>query len=238
MKRLFQALAKTSDGAFVIDGHHRIIFWNQAAEDMLGYTPAEVAGLHCFNILGGQDEQGRTLCQRFCRVAIQAERDETLPNRDVFVTSRTGEGRWLNMTTFAYTSNDKKIGRVIVHLFRDVTENKDYQRFVKQVLAASEWLHRYDSHQALSSDTAKPQTGDLTVRESQVLELLTQGLRTSEIAGTLIISQSTVRNHVQNILGKLGVHSRLQAIAHAYQNGLIINRGLQRADDSAWRRGA
>jgi PAS domain S-box-containing protein len=47
MKRLFQSLAKTSDGAFVIDSRHRIIFWNQAAEALLGYTPAEVAGLQC-----------------------------------------------------------------------------------------------------------------------------------------------------------------------------------------------
>lgn len=155
MKRLFQSLANTSDGAFVIDGRHRIIFWNQAAEALLGYTPAEVAGLQCYEILGGRDEQGRTLCQRFCRVAIQAERGETFPNRDVFVSTRTGEGCWLNVTTFAYTSSNKTIGQVIVHLFRDVTENKDYRRFFNQVSAASERLHQYDSHQALSSNTAK-----------------------------------------------------------------------------------
>lgn len=225
MKRLFQSLAKTSDGAFIIDGRHRIIFWNQAAETMLGYTPAEVAGLQCYEILGGRDEQGRTLCQRFCRVAIQAERGDTLPNRDVFVSSRSGEGRWLNVTTFAYTSRDKTIGQVIVHLFRDVTENKDYQRFFNQVSAASAQLHQYDRHQDLSSEKPNPQAGNLTERESQVLELLAQGLPTSEIAGTLIISQSTVRNHVQNILGKLGVHSRLEAIAHAYQQGMIEMSG-------------
>ena len=127
----------------------------------------------------------------------------------------------MNVTTFAYTSSDKTIGQVIVHLFRDVTENKDYQRFFNQVSAASERLHQNDSHQDLSSDTVKSQVGGLTERESQVLELLAQGLPTSDIAGTLIISQSTVRNHVQNILGKLGVHSRLEAIAYAYQHGMI-----------------
>jgi two-component system nitrate/nitrite response regulator NarL len=48
-------------------------------------------------------------------------------------------------------------------------------------------------------------------------------LDTNEIASTLIISPSTVRNHVQNILGKLGVHSRLEAIAYVYQHGLMEN---------------
>lgn len=225
MRRLFQSLANTSDGAFVIDGRHRIIFWNQAAEAMLGYTPAEVAGLQCYEILGGRDEQGRTLCKRFCRVAIQAERGETFPNQDVFVSSRTGEGCWLNVTTFAYTSSDKTIGQVIVHLFRDVTENKENQRFVNQVLSASERLHANGNYQTPSSTTVKPYSTDLTVRESQVVEMLAQGLSTSEIAGTLIISPSTVRNHVQNILGKLGVHSRLEAIAHAYQQGMINING-------------
>jgi DNA-binding NarL/FixJ family response regulator len=50
---------------------------------------------------------------------------------------------------------------------------------------------------------------------------LAQGLGTNEIAATLTISPSTVRNHVQNILGKLGVHSRLEAITYAYQHGMI-----------------
>jgi DNA-binding NarL/FixJ family response regulator len=125
------------------------------------------------------------------------------------------------VTTFAYTSGDKSIGQVIVHLFRDVTENKENQRFVNQVLSASERLHQNGNYQTPSSTTAKSHSTDLTVRESQLLEILAQGFSTSEIASTLVISQSTVRNHVQNILGKLGVHSRLEAIAHAYQYGMI-----------------
>jgi PAS domain S-box-containing protein len=221
MKRLFQSLAKTSDGAFVIDGRHRIIFWNQAAEDMLGYTPEEVAGLQCYEILGGRDEQGRTLCQRFCRVAVQAEKGETLPTRDVFASSRSGEGHWLNVTTFAYTSSSNSIGQVIVHLFRDVTENKENQRFVNQVMSASERLHQNGDYQTPSATTAKSHSADLTNRESQVLEMLARGIGTSEIASTLVISQSTVRNHIQNVLGKLGVHSRLEAVAYVFRKGLI-----------------
>jgi two-component system nitrate/nitrite response regulator NarL len=44
---------------------------------------------------------------------------------------------------------------------------------------------------------------------------MTEGLNTAAIAGRLAVSPATVRNHVQSILGKLGVHSRLEAVAFA-----------------------
>jgi len=52
----------------------------------------------------------------------------------------------------------------------------------------------------------------LTPREKEILELLASGWSTSAIASRLYISQATVRNHVQHILTKLGVHGRLEAI--------------------------
>lgn len=220
MKRLFQSLSRTNDGAFIIDGSHRIIFWNQAAEEIVGYTAEEVAGRQCYEILGGRDEQGRTLCQRYCRVAIQAERGDVLPNLDMCVRTKTGKESWLNVTTFAYPVGDKPIDQVIVHLFRDATDQKNYQRFADSVLAASDRLQRNDTYRVIPAAPTDAQLDRLTARERQVLELLAQGLRTNEIAGTLTISSSTVRNHVQNILGKLRAHSRLEAIAYAYQNGL------------------
>jgi DNA-binding NarL/FixJ family response regulator len=62
---------------------------------------------------------------------------------------------------------------------------------------------------------------DLTRRELQVLRLLASGLDQREIASELSISSKTVSTHIQNLLGKLGVHSRAQAIAEAYRIGLM-----------------
>ncbi len=62
---------------------------------------------------------------------------------------------------------------------------------------------------------------DLTRREREVLERLAQGLSQSDIAAALVISPKTVASHVQRILAKLGVHSRAQAVAAAYQLGVI-----------------
>ncbi|HKP18695.1 MAG TPA: response regulator transcription factor [Gaiellaceae bacterium] len=61
----------------------------------------------------------------------------------------------------------------------------------------------------------------LSLRERQVLALLSRGARTAEIADRLVISAETARTHVQNMLGKLGVHSRLEAAAIVIENGLL-----------------
>jgi len=66
-----------------------------------------------------------------------------------------------------------------------------------------------------------PVASDLTKRELEVLGLLAEGLSQKEIVATLVISSKTVAAHIQHILGKLGVHSRAQAVAHAYRRGLL-----------------
>jgi DNA-binding NarL/FixJ family response regulator len=66
-----------------------------------------------------------------------------------------------------------------------------------------------------------PLPTDLTKRELEVLRLLAQGLAQKEIARRLVISSKTVAAHIQHILGKLGVHSRAQAVAQAYRRGLL-----------------
>jgi DNA-binding NarL/FixJ family response regulator len=61
----------------------------------------------------------------------------------------------------------------------------------------------------------------LTAREHEILRFLALGLGTSAIARELSISTATVRNHVQRILAKLRVHSRLAAVARGYAVGLL-----------------
>jgi DNA-binding NarL/FixJ family response regulator len=64
-------------------------------------------------------------------------------------------------------------------------------------------------------------THGLTLREAEVLRLLSQGLSNADIAQKLCISETTVRSHVHRMLGKLAVRSRAQAVAVAYESGLI-----------------
>lgn len=62
---------------------------------------------------------------------------------------------------------------------------------------------------------------DLTEREREILQLLAEGMRNDDIATKLFISPQTVQTHVRNILGKLRVHSKLEAVAFAVKHGAI-----------------
>lgn len=64
---------------------------------------------------------------------------------------------------------------------------------------------------------------DLTPREREVLALLTDGRSTTGISAELHLSQSTVRNHVQSILTKLGAHSKLEAVTIALREGVLVD---------------
>ena len=61
----------------------------------------------------------------------------------------------------------------------------------------------------------------LTERELEVLRQVAQGLSNREIAGQLYISENTVKNHVRNILEKLHLHSRMEAVVYAVRENLL-----------------
>ena len=63
---------------------------------------------------------------------------------------------------------------------------------------------------------------ELTDRENEVLSLIADGLTNREISCSLLISESTVENHIHHVYTKLGISNRAQAVAHAFQLRIVV----------------
>lgn len=130
------------------------------------------------------------------------------PVHHIEMRTRTKSGRavWLDFTTIEAPPTGPR-GALFLHLFRDITTTRELLRLV-------------DARQQASA--ARPtQTTMLTRRELEVLRLIADGANTKRLAERLHVSPSTIRNHAQNIFTKLGVHSRLEAVAYATRHRLL-----------------
>jgi len=202
-------LTNTADGVVAVDAQGRIVLWNDAAEKILGYSTREVLGKPCCDVLKGFDPSGNRFCYPGCNVLTMVKQGEPVQNYDLEVSTRTGRSIWVNVSILVIPGSRKGL-EVAVHLFRDVTYLHRLQELVREkgTLVAD-------------PPSSNGSAAELTTRELQILRLVAGGLRTGAIAEKLCISQATVRNHVQNILTKLEVHSRLEAVALAMRHHLV-----------------
>lgn len=210
-KDLLDVLAETADGAFALDRDARILLWNQAAERITGRAAADVIGSPCCEVMQGRDLSGNTICVPGCHIQAMSMRGALPSSYDLLIEHASGKRLWLNISTIL-VHNDNGELNASVHLFRDVTTRRELEAHLKQALG-----------QELQNVDAPPDTlAALTPREREVLKLITQGLPAHAISNRLSISRATVRNHTQNILNKLGVHSKLAAVAVANRHGLFL----------------
>ena len=77
-------------------------------------------------------------------------------------------------------------------------------------------------HRPASGATRTAVLGELTPRETEVLQLVGNGLSNDQIAHRLFLSDSTVKTHVKRVMSKLGLTSRAQAVVVAYESGLVV----------------
>lgn len=203
---LDEAFARTADGAFAIGPDGRIVLWNRAAEKMLGHSAREAIGRPCCDLFVGFDDSGNRLCYQGCHVMSLVRMGDPVQSFDMRTRTKQGRPIWINLSTLTVPAGSEG-GPLTVHLFRDVTATKELLGLVRERLAEP----------ATAAATGEP----LTRRELDVLRMIATGVSTKAAADKLHVSPATVRNHVQNILGKLGAHSRLEAVAMATRQRLL-----------------
>lgn len=194
-RSLEEILAETGDGAFVVDPEGFIVLWNRAAERLLGWSAQEVVGLACWEALAGADGNGARLCGRGCQGLRAGTAQRDVHRFEMQTRTKAGQVVWLDITALEtpMTSGGRHL---VVHLFRDVTAT----------IRSLELIPRPSA--ALSG-----RAGLLSAREFQVLGMMAVGANTRTMAARLRVSPATIRNHAQSIFSKLGVHSRLEAVA-------------------------
>ena len=221
---LLRIFGSTADGVHVVDGEQRIIFWNQAASKVLGWQTQDVLGRYCYDVIAGGDYQGHPFCRRGCPTIQAVKRGRAVQNYDVCSHNAHGSAVWLNVSVLP-VDDPEGDGRLAVHLFRDVSRRRRAEILAQQTIEA---VGRYEPAEGTAGAEDVGDGGPypapaprLTPREQEVLRLLACGTSVFAMARTLGISWTTVRNHIEHILGKLGVHSRLEAVVYAAQHKLV-----------------
>lgn len=211
---LFAALALSPDPVFATDRHHRIVFWNRSAQRILGYSEEEAIGASCDSLLQGCDVHGNRYCSEVCPVTQMAVRSEVVRHFDLRLRAKDGSAVVVDVSilTFVLEPPDRFL---LAHIL------KPSERAAHQSPAALADASAPPAPLIAVRASTDARARRLTEREVEVLGMLAAGHATPEIADRLHISTLTARNHIQNILDKLEVHSKAEAVAFAFQKRLL-----------------
>lgn len=185
---------------WVCDPKQRLAFANERAEAFLEGGPQAI-GRSCFESIAGRGADGRVLCRPDCEHRRRALAGQALVPA-VWRQVRARDG-WVLLVPIPLVAPDGS-GTWIVHVAQELEE----------MGRTRSWVERIAGRSRLSgADVGGAGLAALTLREREILGLLSLDQDPAAIARRLFLSPVTVRNHVQHMLGKLGAHSVQEAVA-------------------------
>ena len=208
-------LEGTADAGFAVKMDGTIVGWNSAAAEFCGLSASAVMGRHCCEIVCGRSRSGAPVCQPECAVLLRSVQGRPIPAFDLQMNTTSGS-RWANVSVITVPVRSD---RVLVHLARDIHERKQIEDIARGFLTNLSAISGIKLEELLSSP-ALPHP-ELTVHETAVLRLLVEGKNTRAISEELHVSPATIRNHVEHLLQKLSVHSRVEAVLRAIRDRLV-----------------
>jgi len=228
-KEFLDALCNSADGVFIVNADKRILRWNTGAEKILGHPEDTVLNHECFQVISGKSRDDQPLCGQNCKIHAWSLKGILPPNYDLLVRDCEGKSLWLNVSILSYRDGAEPY---VAHILRDITVEKRKELALEQFLAdlmAQDLIPRNTLEERLAARIVRtsPLSGAqkpaavLSDREIEVLTLLAEGLPTKSLAQKLNISHFTARNHIQNILVKLNLHSKAQAVSYAFKKGIL-----------------
>lgn len=189
----------TGEPAYAVDRDGTIVAWNSAASSVFGYPRSQAVGKKCWELLQGQDAFGNQYCCERCPLREMAFQHKPVNRCRMYFRTADEALQGFTVSTVAlFETRDA----TLIHMCR------------KEPPANAEAAPHAPARKVRRG------SGVLTAREREVLNHLSYGHTTAEIATLLRISVPTVRNHVEHILHKLHAHSRLEAVAVSRRLGL------------------
>jgi PAS domain S-box-containing protein len=211
-------LVGSTDAVFVVDGEQRLQYWDRTAERLLGYRAEEVIGRPCYEVVAGSDGRSHPICRKDCPTIRRLRRNRPITDHLVLALAKDGSRRWVHIGTLGFRDPSATDDLVLLHLLR-LPRDSDLRPI--QTAASTATVLKAQPAGAEVPLPAGPPARALTSRELEVLRLLAAGYTTGQVAAELVLQPVTVRNHIQNILAKLQVGNRLQAIVYASRHGLL-----------------
>jgi len=215
---LLDTLKASDIPAIANDASGRLVFWNRAAETLFRQSAATALPKRCYEAVPGRDVFGNRYCSKSCPVLGMARRQE--PVRDFALLVRTpGMPREESLNVTILKLPGARPDRfLLVHLLHPARPDRSWRLPTSPRTVEP----RGNGHgEAVALADGSMDRPGLTPRETEVLGWITAGLQNKEIAQELRISLATVRNHVHNILEKMEVHSKLEAVSLAFRHGWI-----------------
>lgn len=216
---ILEVLASGHPPAFATDSRERIVFWNTGAAELLGRRADDAMGRRCFEVLGGRDVFGNRFCRPSCPVLTTLREGEPVCPFEFEVTSPDGASTLYNVTLLKIPSFRADLF-TLVHILQPIDEPARLARALTR-LNPGEAAESLRGAASAVAATPPPAPENLTPREREVLQCIAAGLPNKEVAARLNLSVATVRNHIHNVLDKLGVHSKLEAASLAFRKGWI-----------------
>ena len=205
-------------GAYVMDLHRRILFWNRSAERILGHKAERVVGRQCYEVLYGLPAQPSVpTCGRGCLTLHLAESRRIAPVAHVRMRCASGERKRVAVMALIVPHSPAE-PPVLVHLFHEHVTGTVDRRGSGAVPGGKNLNPRVGLRR---EEDSRLGGGPLTPRELEVVRLLAEGEGIEPIADRLHLSTHTVLNYIRNAREKLYAPNRLALVLAARRLGLL-----------------
>jgi PAS domain S-box-containing protein len=185
---------ESAEALFAFDDGLRLVLWNEEAERLTGFGAEEVLGRHCWEVLDGVDDEGRRICRPDCAYARMMMKGESSQGPVVRIRTTGGRRRRVGFSLLTVQGGER-----------------------------AQYLHLVHPVEPPAGSRAADRP-ELTARQLEVLALAAEGSSARAIAGELGLAETTVRNHLNLIVFKLGCETRVDALAKARELGLLRAR--------------